>query len=413
MTIILVRQRTEVPAIDGMIAGMVAVERDAAFLTLVTGGAGLGRYDCALHVLAEGELVANGVFWAEWASRRFVGLPVQAAAVARHPHPTVVVSINPAIPAQAAAGERIAYHADLAGRPLEVLEVEQDGGIFAVRSPGETAVLSRWTRDKFGRPLRLDGRPAIDASRTLHLLLVGDESLLRDTYPANIAALGDAAEHFRLDLEFSFWNPRNEPLGRIAPALDGVDGIVLPGGSDMEQVPGQIDVAQLAIRRDIPTVGLCLGMQTMATAVAREIGGYNDANMEEADPAAQIKTFIRLRDEHGRPEFRLGLRRTRVVPGTVLSTIFDGAAEVEVHCNHRYVLDPALHDALGATGLALSAMQKDRNFADAVEVSSLRFFVGMQGHPELMSRRGVPQPLLTAFLRAAGEFQPSAPLQPQ
>jgi CTP synthase len=167
----------------------------------------------------------------------------------------------------------------------------------------------------------------------------------------------------------------------------------------MEQVSGQIEVAQFALRSDLPTVGLCLGMQTMATAVAREVVGYNDANMEEADPSAQTKTFVRLHDEYGRPEFRLGLRRPRIAEGSRLASILGGATRFDVHCNHRYVLDPQLHTALQRAGLRLCGLQEERDLADAIELPSLRFFVGMQGHPELMTRRGAPHPLILAFLR--------------
>jgi len=399
MTVILVTHETELPAVDGMIAGMIAAERGAALATLVTGGAGLGRYDCQLHVYADGGLGANGVFWAEWASGRLAEMPMQAAAVARHPAAAVVVAINPAIQAHVKSAERIAHAAKLVGRGIERLDVTDEDGTFMVRDSREARIVSRWRRDRYGRPFDAGKTaPATTVSKRAGLLIVGDENLLCDTYPAVLAGLGDAADRLGLELDISFWDPRDSDLASIGSVLAGIDGIVLPGGSDMEQVSGQIDVAQFAIRHDVPTVGLCLGMQTMATAVAREIGGFNDANMEEADPGAQVKTFIRLRDEQDRPQFRVGLLRPRVQAGTVLSRIFGGAERIDVHCNHRYVLDPRLHIQLERAGLAISGRQDGRDLADAIELPSLRFFVGMQGHPELMARRDRPHPLLLAFL---------------
>ena len=334
MTVVLVVHGTNLPAVDGMVAGMVAAERQAELVPLVTGGAGLGRYDCVLHVLAHGELIANGLFWAEWASGRFVGPPVQAAAVASHPAPVVVVSANPSIPAQTKAAERITYHAERLGRPLERLEVAEEGDAFVVRDRAGK-VRSRWIRDAFGRP-QPAGEERRRHSRRVAILIVGEPDLLRDTYPANLAALGDAADAAGLDVALSFWDPREGPLAAGGARLQDIDGIVLPGGSDMEQVAGQIDLAQRAIRHDVPTVGLCLGMQTMATAMAREVGGYNDANMAEADPDAEIKTFVRLNDEDGRPQFRLGVRRVRLATGSRLAAIFGGAEA------HRGSLQPPL-----------------------------------------------------------------------
>jgi CTP synthase len=104
----------------------------------------------------------------------------------------------------------------------------------------------------------------------------------------------------------------------------------------------------------------------------------------------KLNLLIRPRDEYGRPEFRRGLRRSRVVPGTVLSTIFDGAPEVDVTATTVTFWIQPFTGALGFVGLALSGLQTGRNLVDAVEVPSLRFFVGMQGHPELMTRRATP-----------------------
>jgi CTP synthase len=399
MTVVLVTHRTEAPAVDGMIAAMVAAERDAPLVTAATGGAGLGRYDCMLHVLAHGELAPNGLFWTEWASGRLVEPPMQVTAIARHPAPVVVVPVNPFVPAQAKAAERIALHAEAAGRPVERLRVEEDGPAFRVFREDSAEPVSSWVRDGYGRPVPAGHAGAAPGQR-VRILVVGDESLTRDTYPANLAALGDAADALGVDVDLAFRDPRDAEWAEVPAILPGIDGIVLPGGSDMEQVPGQIEIAQMALLRDTPTVGLCLGMQTMATAVARR-DGRNDANMAEADPDAQTKTFVRLHDEAGRPEFRVGLRQMRVAPGSRLGEIFGGAAAVDVHCNHRYVFDPELQRTLDGGPLVVSGLQADRDLADAIEVPAMRFFVGLQGHPELMARRGTPHPLLLAFLREA------------
>ena len=401
MTLILVTHETEIPALDGMIAGQIAAERGAPLVTLVTGGAGLGRFDCTLHVLSHGELAANGLFWAEWASGRFVEPAIQAAAVARHPAPLVVVSINPAIAAQKQAADRIVVHAEAAGRAVEHFRVEEDDDTFHVYAQDGDQHVASWMRDDFGRPCPAGTNRPASTREAVRILVVGDEALLRDTYPANLAALGDAADALGLDVALSFVDPREPDHASFDSLLSSIDGLVLPGGSDMEQVPGQIEAARASIRHDMPTVGLCLGMQTMATAVARELGGHNDANMAEADPDAQTKTFVRLHDQAGQPEFRVGLRRARVVSGTRLSEVFGGAESVDIHCNHRYVLDPKLHGPLARAGLAVSGLQEGRDLADAIEVPSLRFFVGMQGHPELLTRRDKPHPLIVAFLREA------------
>ncbi|MFT0860541.1 glutamine amidotransferase-related protein [Ancylobacter sp. G4_0304] len=401
MTIVLVVHDTPLPALDGMVAGELAAERGARFTTLVTGGGGHARFDCHIHVLAHGELAPNGVFWAERASDAPVAAPVDRGAVVRLDDACVVVPINPHLPIQAEAGRRIAATALAAGRTVETLTVVEKDGVFEVRGEGSDAVLGAWQLDAFGRPFRLGVAPAPASGRVLTIVVVGDEALMREVYPANIAALGDAAETLGLNLALRFVDPRDEPAPVWERALADADGLLLPGGSDMEQVRGQTEAARLAIRRDLPTVGLCLGMQTMATAVAQEICGFNDANLAEADPSAQTKTFVRLHDIHGRPMHRLGIEPCRIEPGTRLAALVDGAATLDVHYNHRFVLEPELQRRLSETGLSVAGWQAERDLADAIEVPGLRFFIGMQGHPELASRRGRPHPLIAGFLKAA------------
>ncbi|MCJ8145052.1 gamma-glutamyl-gamma-aminobutyrate hydrolase family protein [Ancylobacter sp. A5.8] len=401
MTIVLVVHDTPLPALDGMIAGEIAAERGARFTTLVTGGGGHGRFDCHIHVLAHGEMAPNGVFWAERAIDGPVAAPVDRGAVVRLDDACVVVPINPHLPIQAEAARRIAATAAAAGRAVETLVVTERDGVFELRDEGGDTVLGAWRLDEFGRPFRLDMEPAPVTSPALTIVVVGDEALMREVYPANIAALGDAAEALGLNLSLRFVDPRDEPAPVWEHALAEADGLLLPGGSDMEQVRGQTEAARFAIRRDLPTVGLCLGMQTMTTAVAQEICGFNDANLAEADPSAQTKTFVRLHDMQGRPMHRLGIQPCRIEPGTRLAALVDGAATLDIHYNHRFVLEPELQKRLSDSGLSVSGWQAERNLADAIEVPGLRFFIGMQGHPELASRRGRPHPLIAGFLKAA------------
>ena len=397
MTIILVEHRTELPAVDGMMAGMIAEERYATLLTMLTGGAGLNRYDCNLHVLASGELGPNGLFWYEWATGRFALPPMQAALIPHHDDDVVVVPVNPAIEAHKVAAERIRHHAGSVGRPVEHLVVKEVDDRFAIYD-GDLAV-STWGRDSYGRPHRSDVAQR-EFGRRLNICMVGDEGLLRDTYPANLAALGDAADALGADLRFSFWDPRDSEFGGPESWTAKADGMVLPGGSDMEQVPGQIDVARITFLKNVPTLGLCLGMQTMATAYARYVAGINGANMEEADPLAERKTFTRLKDIHGEPLFRVGLKKIRLLPGTILAEAYDNKDEIAVHCNHRFVMETELAGPLERLGMTVSALQDNRDLADAIEVGGHPFYVGQQGHPELFARKDQPHPLFLSFIQS-------------
>lgn len=398
MTVILVEHATELPALDGMAAALVAAERGGVVLSLVGGGAGFDRFDCVQHVLAHGELAPGGLVWAERATARTQGPPVDRGAVADHSAATVVVGINPLLRAHREAAERILVGTRRAGRALERLRVEPAGGGFAIVGDG----YRREVRiDLFGRPSGEHPSPTQEGPAT-RLLLVGDEAFLREVYPGVLAALGDAAAESRTAVGVAFVDPRETADGEWPDRLAGIDGLLLPGGSDMEQVAGQIAAARVSLDAEVPTLGLCLGMQTMCTAVAQVRAGLAGAGMAEATPDAPIKTFVRLHDEQGRPMHRLGELEMRVVRNSRLGAIL-GARSVRVRYNHRYVLDPALHEILADAGLSVTGLHADRDFADAVELAGHPFFIGLQGHPELCSRQGRPFPVFAAFLAAAAE----------
>jgi CTP synthase len=97
---------------------------------------------------------------------------------------------------------------------------------------------------------------------------------------------------------------------------------------------------------------------------------------------------------------RLGARPVVTTPGSRVAAMF--GARASILCNHRYRLEAALEAPLASLGVSISARDESGSIADAIEADAHPFFVGMQGHPELASRDGAPNPLLRAFLEAAG-----------
>jgi len=404
----LVRHATDAPALDAMFAGMIAAAIDARLVTLDTGGGGLGAYEACQHALASGALGANGLFWSEWASDCPVGAALPPAVIVRLPDAQLVVSVNAAVPAQAEMAERLLRKAPDAGRTLREITAHEADDHWFLTGDLPAGFPAEWGRDGFGRPCPRGAEPAAPLT-CASLLLVGSEHRLRQTYPAVLAALGDAAEARALGLDLSFWDPAEAPPESLPAALAACDGIVLPGGADMEQVAGQIRVARHAIARDVPLLGLCLGMQTLTTAVAQLCAGFNDANMEEAAPEAVTKVFRRLTQDEIPGAWRIGHGRMQPVPHTRLASLV-GAAPVLIPVNHRYVLDPALHAPLERAGLEICGWQAGNALADAVELPDRRFCLGLQGHPELLTRRGAPHPLFLGFLDAFDTRLLSPPL---
>jgi CTP synthase len=260
-----------------------------------------------------------------------------------------------------------------------------------------SAVMPLPMRDRFGRLEPVGQRPGPLPGHRVCVAVVGSETDHRDVNPATLAALGDAADAAGLVLDVVFIPPAEATDDRVASLIADVEGIVLPGGASMANVPGQIRIAEAALRAGTPTVGLCLGMQTMTTAVIRRELRRADANLAEVDPHAAVKTFVPLVGEEP-DRHRVGEQAIVTAAGSRLYALL--GPKGTIRSNHRYKLNSELIGTLQSAGLAVTARDTSGAIAEGVELSGHPFFVGMQGHPELKSRSGAPHPLLKAFLEA-------------
>ncbi|MEK6345854.1 MAG: gamma-glutamyl-gamma-aminobutyrate hydrolase family protein [Burkholderia sp.] len=378
--------------------------------------------DAQQHVGVAGTLLPSGLLWADRLGGAPVGAPLEPAAlIALAATRDVVVPFHPANAAAIGPVEQLIAQAAAARVPViryeVVREASGDGGdgdddnttvariVAAVAgSQDRVHTLCAARQDRFGRWVDAEARAGHDAPPSaavpLRIALVGREDEQRDGYPATLAALADAAEAAGVALEVRFVAAQTLDDANAAAALAGCDGIVLPGGADMARVPGQIAAASHAWRNGTPIVGLCLGMQSMATAVARQALGRRDIGLAEAEPGIRTPSFMPIEaGDDGAPRVhRLGRRSIAVAAGSRLQTILGDTHAIR--CNHRYHLKPELDGALAAAGVAIVARDESGRIADAIEASDHPFFIGMQGHPELDSAPGQAHPLLCAFFEA-------------
>nr|WP_263452654.1 hypothetical protein [Klebsiella michiganensis] len=219
----------------------------------------------------------------------------------------------------------------------------------------------------------------------MRIALIGREADHRLVYPATFGSLGDAAASLGLNLEVHFFAPVSLSTG--LHELEAFQGVVLPGGSSMAAVNGQIRVAEETLARGQPTLGLCLGMQSMMTAAVHRSPGFESAIPAEVAPDEALHSFVPFAD--GRHRCGVFPFSSGLIPGDIR----------EMHYNHRYCFNPELLPALSPGGVSVSA-QSD-GIVEAVSQPELPFWHGVQGHPELMSRPDAPHPLFVAFLQAA------------
>lgn len=384
------------PALFGALAASVAQLDDAPLMHLPADFKATDGADTVQMVAAAGALVPSGLLWYERVTGRDV-LPASSVdeIVATASRDSVVVPWHPQFQDPALLDELLAK-ANAAGiRVIHLTGRSVDGGWDVQTAQGQPTRYGRWCRDSFGRWGRAQDRlPVAPDRHRLTVVLIGAESDQTEVYPATLAALGDAADAAHIDLRVRFVSPVQLDTSQLA----SVAGIVLPGGSDMLNVPGQIEAARTGLRGMIPTLGLCLGMQSMTTALAQGCPGLEDANMAEAAPDAPIKSFSPMAGTPGLAEHRLGAQPLRFADPAVAQHF---QTHPTVRCNHRFSLDPSLIAPLRAAGLEILATDLTGQVVDAIEWPGHPFYKGMQGHPELGSRSGQAHPLITDFLLAA------------
>jgi CTP synthase len=257
--------------------------------------------------------------------------------------------------------------------------------------------------------LRRVHRPA----RTVTIALVGKYVDLPDAYLSVTEALraGGFAGDARVNIR---WVTSDDCGSREGAArrLDGVDGVVIPGGFGVRGIEGKIGAVNYARTHGIPLLGLCLGLQCMVIEAARGLAGLADANSAEFEPDTThpvIATMDEQRDVVAGERdmggtMRLGLYPAALREGTIVRELY-GSDLVQERHRHRYEVNNDYRESLTQAGLVLSGLSPDGRLVEFAELprSVHPFFVATQAHPELRSRPTRPHPLFAGLVTAALE----------
>jgi CTP synthase len=254
-----------------------------------------------------------------------------------------------------------------------------------------------------------------DPDETVTVALVGKYVDLPDAYLSVTEALraGGFAHRARVEIRWVQSDECQTPSG-AAVALDGVDGVLVPGGFGVRGIEGKIGAIRHARTRGVPVLGLCLGLQCMVIETARHLAGLEGANSTEFDPdaahpvistmAEQVDVVAGERDMGG--TMRLGAYPALLAEGSIVARAY-GSREVSERHRHRYEVNNAYRDRLTDAGLVIGGTLPDGSLVEFVELPAdvHPFFVGTQAHPELKSRPTRPHPLFAAFVRAAIDYR--------
>ncbi len=297
----------------------------------------------------------------------------------------------------------LAYHR--AGLDQAVLDA------FGI-SPAPRPNLARW-EDVMDRLTHAEGE--------VRVAIVGKYTQLEDAYKSIAEALthGGMANRVRVRAEWIDAEifEREDP----APYLERFHAILVPGGFGERGTEGKIKAAQFAREKNIPYLGICLGMQMAVIEAARNMAGVARAGSEEFDHEKGEKRFepvvyhlkewvqgnhmvSRRADDDKGGTMRLGAYTAHLKPGSRVAGVY-GATEIEERHRHRYEVDIKYREKLESCGLIFSGMSPDGRLPEIVEWKDHPWFIGVQFHPELKSKPFAPHPLFADFVRAAKEVE--------
>jgi CTP synthase len=247
--------------------------------------------------------------------------------------------------------------------------------------------------------------------RHVKVALVGKYIDLPDAYLSVSEALraGGFANHAKVELIWVASDECETPQG-AAKALAGVDAICVPGGFGIRGIEGKLGALTYVRTNQIPTLGLCLGLQCMVIEAARNLAGIKDANSAEFLPESGTHVIATMDDQReivaGAGDMggsmRLGLYKASLTPGSIVAQSY-GVEEIAERHRHRYEVNNDYRDQIAASGLVFSGLFKERDLVEFVELPREvhPFYVGTQAHPELRSRPTRPHPLFVSLIKAA------------
>lgn len=240
----------------------------------------------------------------------------------------------------------------------------------------------------------------------LPIALVGKYVQLRDAYLSVAESLRHAALALNCDVDIQ-WVPSEElETEGCRELLRSAKGIVVPGGFGYRGVEGMILAAKYARERRIPYLGLCLGMQIMVIEYARYLLGSSDVNSTEFDPATSYPVIDLMPEQKDVSDrggtMRLGVYPCRIVEGTKAEAAYGNITVSERH-RHRFEFNNGYRELLEAGGLKASGISPDGKLVEIVEVVDHPWMVGVQFHPEFLSRPDRPHPLFRNFMIAASQ----------
>jgi CTP synthase len=250
---------------------------------------------------------------------------------------------------------------------------------------------------------------------TVEIALVGKYIDLPDAYLSVTEAMRAGGFHHDARVRIR-WVPSDECQtdAGAQKALGGVDAILVPGGFGVRGIEGKLGALRWARERQVPTLGICLGLQCMVIEFARNVAGIAGASSTEFDPQTPAPVIATMEEQKAFVEgagdlggtMRLGSYPAKLTEGSVIAETYGSAAVDERH-RHRYEVNNHYRAQLEQAGLVFSGLSPDDSLVEFVELPRdvHPYYVSTQAHPEFKSRPHRAHPLFAGLVGAAIDRQ--------
>ena len=238
----------------------------------------------------------------------------------------------------------------------------------------------------------------------VEIAMVGKYIQLHDAYLSVVEALKHGGIAAKASVKIRWIDSEELTRENAAYVLQGIDGILVPGGFGTRGTEGKIVAIQYAREQKIPFLGICLGMQMAIVEFVRNVLGYEDAHSIELNPDTKNPVIALMAEQNGVVNIggtlRLGAYPCKLKKDSLAYRLY-GEEEISERHRHRYEVNNDYREELENKGMTLSGLSPDGKIVEMVEISDHPYFIGTQGHPEFKSRPNKAHPLFRGLVQAA------------
>ncbi|OPJ55098.1 CTP synthase [Alkalithermobacter paradoxus] len=240
--------------------------------------------------------------------------------------------------------------------------------------------------------------------KEIKIALVGKYVELQDAYISVAESLKHAGINNGVKIDIKWVHSEHINDQNVSKELEGMDGILVPGGFGDRGVEGKISAIRYARENKIPFLGICLGMQLAVVEFARNVVGLKGAHSSELDPNTNYPVIDLMPEQADIEEMggtmRLGVYACKLYTETKAHEAYGETLVYERH-RHRYEFNNEYREALTKAGLVISGISPDERLVEIIELKDHPWFVAAQFHPEFKSRPTKAHPLFREFIKAS------------